>query len=559
MNVCVISREFPPFFGGGIGAYATRFTRALAAHGHRPVVITVSEDGHEHRESDGAITIVRLPFIRGRDWSRPDPAVDSPEHRAAFAAFHPVSVFAMQVARVLPRLVDEFAIDVIEAPDTGALAWFALNERRLGRPWSSQRRPPLVTVVHSPTAWISELNHDPLSDPRDRALVAMEGESLAWSDGLICPSAAVARWTERLVGLPTGAVHVVPNPLGDLEPAAVSAAAGKLALPEWSAPRRVFFSGRLEPRKGADTLLRGFAAAVSAGADLALDLVGRDTTDPRTGTNLGASVINSMDSELRERVRLHGQRPPDEVAKLRRAAHMAVLPSPVDNFPYSCVEAMADGRVVIASRAGGMAEMIRDGVDGLLFEPGRHDACADALRRAAAMTPEQALAMGRSAAARILELCGNERVVSMRLAHYKMAALAAAPAMERPVVLVNPDGESERLRQDAACAGRPDFVHGWVRQAGQVIALGTPSARSLECSGPPLGPLAVSAHALDDPRIGPLVRRLGGVGSTRSTRRLAAALARAGYVGAVDPGVVSVVPRPGLLARALRGLSRAPR
>ena len=41
MNVCLISREFPPFFGGGIGTYTVHWSRALAAAGHRVVVVTV--------------------------------------------------------------------------------------------------------------------------------------------------------------------------------------------------------------------------------------------------------------------------------------------------------------------------------------------------------------------------------------------------------------------------------------------------------------------------------------------------------------------------------------
>src|SRR5262245_8476885 len=131
MTICLISREYPPFFGGGIGSYTVRWSRALAGAGHRVVVLTVSDDGREGRERHEGVDVVRLPFIRGMgqtgDWSGPHPLISTAQTRAAFAAFSPVAVFAMQIAGALPRLVEEFGIRVVEAPDTGALGWFALN------------------------------------------------------------------------------------------------------------------------------------------------------------------------------------------------------------------------------------------------------------------------------------------------------------------------------------------------------------------------------------------------------------------------------------------------
>ena len=60
----------------------------------------------------------------------------------------------------MPGLVREFAIDAIEAPDTGALGWFLLNARRTTAD-GSRDLPPVTTVIHSPSAgnnrWLSTL------------------------------------------------------------------------------------------------------------------------------------------------------------------------------------------------------------------------------------------------------------------------------------------------------------------------------------------------------------------------------------------------------------------
>src|SRR6185436_16054453 len=129
---------------------------------------------------------------------------------------------------------------------------------------------------------------------------------------------------------------------------------------------------------------------------------------------------------------------PRAAAALLRSASVAAVPAPMDNFPLTCVEAMARGKLIVSAAAGGMAEMIRDGVEGLLFAPGDEASCADALRRALSMPPAEATAMGARAARRILHLCGNEAVVAARIAHYRSAAVAHhAPSNTPPALVVS--------------------------------------------------------------------------------------------------------------------------
>lgn len=71
----------------------------------------------------------------------------------------------------------------------------------------------------------------------------------------------------------------------------------------------------------------------------------------------------------------------DNVAAVLRAADVAVLPSRFESFPASIVEAMAEGLPVVASRVGGIAEIIRDGENGLLVESGNAGQLRDTLAR----------------------------------------------------------------------------------------------------------------------------------------------------------------------------------
>ena len=87
----------------------------------------------------------------------------------------------------------------------------------------------------------------------------------------------------------------------------------------------------------------------------------------------------------------------DEVAPYYAAFDALILPSANEGTPVSAIEALAGGRPVVATRVGGVPDVVRDGVDGFLVEPGDVDAMADRLRTSPP-TPSSAAAWARRAA-----------------------------------------------------------------------------------------------------------------------------------------------------------------
>jgi glycosyltransferase involved in cell wall biosynthesis len=65
-----------------------------------------------------------------------------------------------------------------------------------------------------------------------------------------------------------------------------------------------------------------------------------------------------------------GALPLPDVRQLVQAADVFLLPSLWENCPYSCLEAMAAGRAIVAADQGGMPELIDNGVNGLLAPSG---------------------------------------------------------------------------------------------------------------------------------------------------------------------------------------------
>jgi glycosyltransferase involved in cell wall biosynthesis len=179
------------------------------------------------------------------------------------------------------------------------------------------------------------------------------------------------------------------------------------------APRRPFILSvaRLAAYKGTDVLLMAFAGLARERPDLDLVICGPDQSGgglPRFAARLG----------LGARVRMLGSVSAARVASLLERCVFFALPSREENMPMALLEAMAAGKASAASRAGGIPEVSRHGLEALLVAPGDAAALERALRRlsedaalrrrlgAAAARRARAFSW-RAAAARYRRLCAG--------------------------------------------------------------------------------------------------------------------------------------------------------
>lgn len=169
-------------------------------------------------------------------------------------------------------------------------------------------------------------------------------------------------------GLPAGRVIVKPNFVD-------------FAVPEPVPRAGLLFVGRLSVEKGVATL----AEAMALLPDAALRVAG---DGPQAGLLDGVAGVTRLGSLPGETVR----------HEMSHAAALVVPSIWYENFPRTIVEAFACGTPVIASGIGALAELVREGETGLLFEPGNPRDLADKLVWAQAY-PEQMAAMGRRARA----------------------------------------------------------------------------------------------------------------------------------------------------------------
>lgn len=255
----------------------------------------------------------------------------------------------------------EFPYDVILAawayPDTVAAEAFA---REAG--------VPIVTTV---------LGSDINEQPRNAVLRAQIAPALQRCARVVAVSGALG---ERLVelGVPRERVVVQLNAVDGARFSIRDRAAPRqrLGLPDDA--KVVLYAGYHVPEKGVDVLVEAMARLAEAGRrDVHLMMVG------------GGELLEPLRARVRtlgfgDRVRLFGWALPAEIPDYMAACDVFCLPSRREGCPNVVLEALASGRPVVATRVGGVPELVREGQggNGILVPAGDPGALGSALIRA---------------------------------------------------------------------------------------------------------------------------------------------------------------------------------
>ncbi|WP_066640677.1 glycosyltransferase family 4 protein [Serinicoccus hydrothermalis] len=259
------------------------------------------------------------------------------------------------------------------------------------------RRPDVVLVntVTIPT-WLlgARLARTPVlshvheaEEEQGRVVRSLLAGQLLLADRIVVNSAAARRalvqvvpWLERRLRVVHNGVPGPPAPLSDL----------RQRTPD--EPLRAVLVARLSPRKGVDVALEAVAQLRREGQDVSLDICG--------------TVFDGYEwyeEELRRRaampdlagaVTFHGYVSPTWPALER--ADVVLVPSRVEPFGNTAVEAMLAGRPLVASGVQGLLEVVTDLSTGLHVRPGDSQSLADALLRIA-REPSMARGLARAA------------------------------------------------------------------------------------------------------------------------------------------------------------------
>jgi glycogen(starch) synthase len=247
-------------------------------------------------------------------------------------------------------------------------------------------RLPLVLTVHL------SLRHTlVVTNLRSAILKTLGGPIERWGER---SAEAVLAITPRLArmllseGVEEERVHVIPPGVNP------SLFAGPFEDPLAGIGRpRILFVGRLAPQKGVRTLVAATRLLQSPGARVLL--VGDGPERPALEREAGRLGLG-------DRVRFLGFVPHDRVPAILTHADLLVLPSLYEELGTVLLEAMWAGLPIVASRTGGIPDVIEDGINGLLVPPGDPHTLAGAIDRVLG-TPDLARRLAEAASQRAKE------------------------------------------------------------------------------------------------------------------------------------------------------------
>ncbi|MET9087205.1 glycosyltransferase family 4 protein [Streptomyces sp. NPDC004237] len=312
------------------------------------------------------------------------------------AAGNEVAVFSFGVNPPFAALLRERGVECVEVPGESLRTWYAtvcraMAERqpnivhshgyradlvaallRWGRHCQAAHRPALVMSVHGFVR----------NGLLFRALTRLNEFCLRAADLVVTTSAEeAARLGAK--GLPT--VRFIPNGVRPLPDAPRDYLAEQLGV---RAARRMLYVGRLSPEKRPDLFLEAARLLADRWPDLDFVMIGSGPLEA------GVRALAER-AGLTSRTCFAGLR--RDVGRLLCGADVLVCPSDTEGTPRAVIEAMSSGVPVVATRVGGLPDLIADGTTGVLVPPGVAGPLADAVDELLAH-PEQARRIARAAA-----------------------------------------------------------------------------------------------------------------------------------------------------------------
>lgn len=411
MRIAFCSYELAGVRGGGIGTYVAEAAKALSAAGHEVWLVTAAPSGEAREVLREHPDFHRVVFVE---------EVGGAEAQPAFAFGAAPMRFATLVERALAS--SGRAFDYIEFADFGGWGAQVVERQRHAAAFG---RAVVTVVLHSPTFECSRYNRTTrLMTVAERDLVAIEDATIRRAPAVWSPSVRLREMVADRLGLSGDFAEVIRYPM-TLPPLPCSLPAAGRRLEEL----RFLFFGRIEPRKGVRQLVDAFATM----PELSIECVGGDgETSP-----LQTSEVEHLRARGAGNVTFSGRLPRAEMLARLEAADVVILPSPWENWPNTCIESMAAGRVVIGGRNGGMGEMIEHGVSGFLCDGGDPDDIARVVREDLAAALPRLDEIGRRAAARIRALSDPARYVAAVEAFVTARCPAPAPAPAAPTPLIS--------------------------------------------------------------------------------------------------------------------------
>ena len=353
MRIALVSREIHPYVGGGIAPIVTA-AAGLLSEIAEVTLFTSSAHRDKHLE---AATETPYEIV----W------VDEPLEGASEAYLSHMHHYSARVHTALRSHYGARGPELIEFCDYLAEGFVTVQAKQTLAPWLEHTQ--VAVRLHTTAEMVNVLNGHVLDDSRTLATYEAERFCLRHADVILWSGGDVYDTYRRFYG--AGAVAPgVRLPDAFLREGELEGSTGM--VPREDGPLRMLYLGRMERRKGVHNLLRAVTALESD--DWSLRMIGGDTRTGPMGGSVGMAL--ELAAAADPRIELIAGMPRSEVIEEVRGTHVLVVPSLWECWPNTAREALMLNRPVLASPIGGLLDLARPGVSGLLAA----EASAEALQ-----------------------------------------------------------------------------------------------------------------------------------------------------------------------------------
>ncbi|NIH82008.1 glycosyltransferase family 4 protein [Amycolatopsis viridis] len=418
MRVLMLSWEYPPVVVGGLARHVHALARHLAGDGHEVVVLSrhpAGTDAHTHPTTDLVVEGVRVIRV-----------AEDPMH-VTFERDLVAWTLAMGHAMVRAglELARTWQPDVVHAHD-----WLVAHP---AISLAGTLRRPLVGTVHATEAgrhsgWLSQ--------PLNQQVHSVEWWLANRSDALITCSQAMRAEVAKLFDVSADEITVIHNGIEERgwQVAADEISRAREKYVPGGEPLLLFF-GRLEWEKGVQDLIAALPKIRRAHRGTRLVVAGR-------GRHLDELVKQVRRMRMQHAVEFAGHLRDRELRAVLAAADAVVLPSRYEPFGIVALEAAAARAPLVASTAGGLGEVVVDGVTGLSFSPGDVAALTTAVN-SVLRDRDAAARRARTAQARLADDFDWARIAATTVEVYRRARVRDHGELGRPKIptgnVLNPE------------------------------------------------------------------------------------------------------------------------
>jgi glycosyltransferase involved in cell wall biosynthesis len=362
LRICLVSYEFPPS-GGGEASYVSGLAAGLGRLGHEVLVITPPIPGAEAHEGLFKMIPTRPRHALLRELE-----------------------FLAEAERTISYLAERGLVDVVHVTFDYPTFFFRLKRSGL---------PCVGTVHHLHLAEaLSMLRYETRAGRkvaqmlRASVLTELEGRLVRQCLAVIAVSGYTANTIRHFLSVPPADVRIVRNGIEASEFEGGNPERFRAGFPVLG-DKTILYVGRLQRSKGVHYLIPAFARVLSSVPDATMAIVGGGSDD-----YLRELVLRAKSAGVSDRIAFTGRIPQGILPHAYAASALVALPSLMEGFGLSLLEAMASSRPCVATKVGAIPEILRHGETGLLVKPADPEELGDAMATLLS-DPGLGAAMGR--------------------------------------------------------------------------------------------------------------------------------------------------------------------